>query len=41
MWQMNRERGIGGWLGLQHLPAGEAAFVEHAKIFYKDFWSTF
>jgi CubicO group peptidase (beta-lactamase class C family) len=41
VWQVNRERGIAGWIGVQQLPPSDPAFVALGNIFWKDFWSTF
>ena len=41
VWQINRDKGIAGWIGVQQLPPGDPAFVALGNIFWKDFWSTF
>ncbi|KIW05132.1 uncharacterized protein PV09_03684 [Verruconis gallopava] len=41
VWQINREKGIAGWLGVQQLPPGDPTFVALGKIFWTDFWATF
>jgi hypothetical protein len=41
VWQVNREKGVAGWIGVQQLPPNDPQFVALCAIFWKEFWSTF
>jgi CubicO group peptidase (beta-lactamase class C family) len=41
VWQINRNKGVAGWIGVQQLPPSDPQFVALGNVFWKEFWSTF
>lgn len=41
VWQINKEKGVAGFAGFQHLPPGDPQLVAVDGVFWKEFWETF